>query len=138
MEKLSSILPTSPRVKNVDMTDAHPVRPGTPSYGRPVGISAVRDRLTVSQQARDMAFNETLGQINPKEFKSVKIVEDMNRKFFDTKPVVAKPQAPVTGAESADLEIDGASPELPAAASEPLTSPSSEDAKGASRLDLQA
>lgn len=40
MEKISSIIPNNSRVKSVDVQDSHPVRPGTPSFGRPVGTTA--------------------------------------------------------------------------------------------------
>lgn len=85
MDKLSSILPTSPRVQAVDMSDAQPVRPGTPTFGRPVGSNVVKDRLSVSQQAKDMAFKETLAGMNPRDAKGAKIADDMYKKFFDQK-----------------------------------------------------
>ena len=37
MEKLSSILPKSPRTQNVDNSKAQPARPGAPLLGRPMG-----------------------------------------------------------------------------------------------------
>jgi hypothetical protein len=39
MEKISRILPSSPRVQSTDLSSAAPVRPGTPSFGRAVGVS---------------------------------------------------------------------------------------------------
>lgn len=44
MQKISGILAGSPRVMSVDMKDAPPVRPGTPGFGRPEGVSSLRDR----------------------------------------------------------------------------------------------
>ena len=84
MEKLSSILATSPRVRAVDLADAHPVRPGTPTFGRPVGTT-LRDRVSVSQDAKDMAFAETLAAVNPRNSKSGKVADEAYKKFFDQK-----------------------------------------------------
>ncbi|MDX9731104.1 MAG: hypothetical protein RBT63_04980, partial [Bdellovibrionales bacterium] len=42
MEKISGILPSSSRAKPVDPKEASPVRPGTPSFGRPEGVSSLR------------------------------------------------------------------------------------------------
>ena len=84
MEKLSSILPSNARVKSVDLEDSHPVRPGVPSLGRPTGLtSSQRDRATISPQAKEAAFNETLARRNPREEKSVKIVHSVTDAFFN-------------------------------------------------------
>lgn len=37
MEKLSSILPKSPRTQKADHSNAQPARPGAPLFGRPMG-----------------------------------------------------------------------------------------------------
>ena len=39
MEKISGIIPATPRVVSVDLSEARPLRPGVPSFGRPVGIT---------------------------------------------------------------------------------------------------
>jgi hypothetical protein len=41
MEKISRILPSSPRLGNTDLRNSGVARPGTPSFGRPVGVSAL-------------------------------------------------------------------------------------------------
>lgn len=41
MEKISRILPSSPRFKNPDIKSAGVARSGTASFGRPVGVSAL-------------------------------------------------------------------------------------------------
>ncbi len=56
MEKISSIIPTNHRVKSVDMEDSQPVRPGAPSFGRPVGTTSsyreqVRNHLAEQKAA---------------------------------------------------------------------------------------
>lgn len=85
MEKISSILPSNARLKSVDTQDAHPVRPGVPAMGRPVGRTSSQDRFTVSQQAKDLAFQETLGARNPREDAHVKIADAMTKNFFETR-----------------------------------------------------
>ena len=56
MEKLSSILPASPRVKSVDTSESAPARPGAPAIGRPAGRNTVKDRLSISADAKEMAY----------------------------------------------------------------------------------
>jgi hypothetical protein len=107
MDKLSSILPSSPRIQNVDMEGSHPVRPGVASYGRPVGRNPIKDRFTLSQQAKDIAFKETLAGMNPKESKSTKIVNEMYKNFFENKVsdgVKAKPASEETFERNADID----------------------------------
>jgi len=50
MEKISGILSTSPRMR-ADMSEAQPVRPGTPAFGRPQGVSTLTDQM-IQQQMR--------------------------------------------------------------------------------------
>lgn len=90
MEKISSILPANARLKSVDTQDAHPVRPGVPAMGRPVGRTSGQDRFTVSQEAKDLAFQETLATRNPREDEHVKIADAMTKNFFETR-LQAKP-----------------------------------------------
>ena len=88
MEKISSILSSSPRVKAVDIKEAHPIRPGVPTFGRPEGRSSLRDfkdKISVSQEAKDMAFKETLAAKNPQEARHAKIAADMTRNFFENR-----------------------------------------------------
>lgn len=85
MEKLSSILPSSPRVKSVDIKEMAPVRPGAPAMGRAEGRVSARDRLTLSANAKDKAFAETMGAKNPREAVHVKIADNVAKKFFETR-----------------------------------------------------
>lgn len=84
MEKLSSILPTSSRVASVDLDEAPPARPGAPTFGRKEGISTVRDRVTLQEGIKN-ASAETLYGRNPKDAAHAKMVEDLSRKFFNTR-----------------------------------------------------
>lgn len=95
MEKLSSILPASPRVKSVDLSEAKPRRPGAPTFGIREGTTpGVRDRVSLSGQD---AIKDTLTYKNPKEARSVKIADDVTRKFFETR--LLKDEAPKTRSE---------------------------------------
>ncbi len=111
MEKLSSILPKSPRTQNVDNSKAQPARPGAPLLGRPAGKvtqkvvfdDAVETDLPGRPGAVDLSFADKFSagipadKITLKEssldepklstytrkgdFAKVKIAEDVGRKF---------------------------------------------------------
>lgn len=53
MDKISGIIPGSARVTAVDLKEASPVRPGTPSFGRPEGVSSLKEaaKLAAIQNA---------------------------------------------------------------------------------------
>jgi len=91
MDKISSILPGNPRVQSVDLDDAPPARPGAPSFGRKAGRNTINDRVTLSQKAKDMAAQETVMKKDPKEVSRTKMVEELNRRFFETR--LQKPEA---------------------------------------------
>ncbi len=94
MEKLSSILPNNSRVKSVDLSQAHPVRPGTPAMGRPVGTTAsIRDRVSISSAsaaaANRLEIPQEVGDLltykNPQELKKAKVVASISQNFFNTR-----------------------------------------------------
>ncbi|MEZ0391687.1 MAG: hypothetical protein ACAH59_05695 [Pseudobdellovibrionaceae bacterium] len=89
MDKISSILKGNPRVTSVDLNEAPPARPGAPALGRKAGRNTVLDRVTLSEKAKEIAAQDTLMVRNPKEASRAKMVEEINRKFFETrlKPV---------------------------------------------------
>ncbi len=90
MEKLSSILPNSPRVKSVDLSEAKPRRPGAPSFGVPMGTTSTKDRVTMSS-GTDEAAKDLLTYKNPKDARGAKIAEDISRKFFETRLLKEEP-----------------------------------------------
>ena len=55
MEKISSIIPSSARVQSVDLGSSHPIRPGQPSFGRPVGTSTLAGETRAETIAADAA-----------------------------------------------------------------------------------
>jgi hypothetical protein len=52
MDKISGILPSSSRISGVDLKEAPPTRPGAPGFGRPEGISTLKDSLGPQDTAR--------------------------------------------------------------------------------------
>tara|TARA_B110001454_G_scaffold219179_1_gene250865 strand:+ start:160191 stop:160628 length:438 start_codon:yes stop_codon:yes gene_type:complete len=79
MEKLSSILPKSPRTQNVDNSRAQPARPGAPLLGRPAGKvtqKVVFDDMEPGPVAAkasvpDLSFAEKFSVITPEDRVSI-------------------------------------------------------------------
>ncbi|MCC7405836.1 MAG: hypothetical protein IT288_15660 [Bdellovibrionales bacterium] len=57
MQKISGILPSTPRIAAVDMRDGHAARPGGPSFGRPEGSSGT-DRRDLNRTTAQMAADK--------------------------------------------------------------------------------
>lgn len=85
MEKISGILKSNARVTSVDLSEAPPARPGSPAYGRKPGRNSVSDRITLSERAKELAAQETLMVRDPKEASRAKKVEELNKRFFETR-----------------------------------------------------
>jgi hypothetical protein len=107
MEKISSILPGNPRVHSVDLEDAPPARPGAPTFGRKAGRNTVNDRITLSAKAKELAAQDTMMTKNPKEASRAKMVEELNRRFFETRLQKPEKEVPQT-AQIADKVIEAA------------------------------
>lgn len=84
MEKISRILPSSPRFKNVDVKSAGSVRAGMPSFGRPVGESALAKKpsfdgmASSAEQLQDFQAQRVPQSQDPK----AQIVEKIANDFF--------------------------------------------------------
>lgn len=76
MEKISGILPASSRISTVDLQSSGSVRPGAPSYGRPVGSTSLS------------AVNH-INKDTVEEAKS-KAIDSLNNDFFMLKPSIHK------------------------------------------------
>lgn len=100
MDKISGILPEKPRLK-IDSETMTPVRPGSPTFGRAEGSSEIRDRVSLST-TKNIAPQEFQNYRNNKEAQNVKIVEDLNRKFFMSQ---AKEMAPAVVNDSKNSEV---------------------------------
>lgn len=93
MEKISSIVPRSRRVASTDLASAPAVRPGTPSYGRPIGSSTMgtKDILTTAQRA--MAEQQKVAENRKTSALSPDLVEDMTNRFFLQRMTTVEPPA---------------------------------------------
>ncbi|WP_374075404.1 hypothetical protein [Bdellovibrio bacteriovorus] len=97
MEKISGILPASARTRVADISVAQPARPGAPALGRPMGKNSLGDRITLSKQLEEL---RQTGQVpepaaspvykNPGEVKKLKVIEDLNQKFFANPKDIAR------------------------------------------------
>jgi len=85
LDKISSILKGNARVTSVDLNEAPPARPGSPSVGRKPGRNTVSDRITLSEKAKELAAQDTMMVRNPKEASRAKKVEELNKRFFETR-----------------------------------------------------
>ncbi len=94
MEKLSGILPSSPRVRSVDLEEAPAARPGAPRFGKKQGRNTASDQVTVSSRARALAEQDRkmVGK-DPKEIARGKMVDELTRQFFETRLIKSKPQS---------------------------------------------
>ncbi|WP_291515572.1 hypothetical protein [Bdellovibrio sp. ArHS] len=97
MEKISGILPASPRTRVADVSVAQPARPGALALGRPMGKNSLGDRLTLSKQMEELKQTGQLPEPeaspvykNPGEIKKLKVIEDLNQKFFQNPKSVAR------------------------------------------------
>jgi hypothetical protein len=99
MDKISGIIPSSARVTAVDMKESA-VRPGTPSFGRPEGSSALREAAATAgpvetTASRSAGIHQAQLDWRSKDAKNAAIASEMSNKFF----MKAKP-------EPAELEED--------------------------------
>ena len=74
MDKISSILPASPRVTNVDLKSSGTARSGMPSYGRP--------QLDETGSARRHTQTNEMMALNKISNPHVDIVDQISREFF--------------------------------------------------------
>jgi hypothetical protein len=88
MDKISGILPQSPRMKLVEVAASQPARPGAPDMGRPRGKNSIGERITMSKQLDELRDSGQLPTpAAPPAYKNteankIKVIEDINKKFF--------------------------------------------------------
>lgn len=85
MEKISGILSSSARVTSVDLDESPPARPGSPNIGQKQGVVRINDRFNLSQRAKELAAQDTMMKVNPREHAKAKIVENQSKAFFQTR-----------------------------------------------------
>lgn len=89
MDKISGIIPASARTKVADISVSQPARPGAPLLGRPMGKNSLGDRITLSKELEELRqtgqFPEpemTPVYKQPAEAKKLKVIQELNEKFF--------------------------------------------------------
>lgn len=90
MEKISRILPPSPRTQSAEVSKSQPGRPGAPSFGRPQlepmrNPMQIEDRVELATADRALEAAPSLYR-NTKENARAQIVGDLAKKFFETSP----------------------------------------------------
>lgn len=122
MQKISGILGASSRVTSVDMKEAPPVRPGTPGFGRPEGVSSLRQRASAVDALTTAP--ELLGrqmEIRSKEALQAKAAANISNSFFMKNNRDVAPPAAAEGDQMVDVMI--AIPvQVPVSELEPLAS----------------
>jgi hypothetical protein len=88
VEKISHIVRGSPRVASVDLKNAPAVRPGTPSYGRPIGESPATPERTLSTASRAAALQTQLNEHRHSD--NDRVVQQMADQFFMSR--IRRPQ----------------------------------------------
>lgn len=112
MEKISGILPASPRMKLMEVASAQPVRPGAPEFGRPMGKNSIGERITLSKQLDDLRQAGQLPkpevQVPPTykntEANKIKVIEDINKKFFSNPTELSADKKEIRGTEESMAE----------------------------------
>ena len=102
MEKISRILPANARTQSVDVSKSQPVRPGAPSWGRPMGrvtkmeiapqatAAEIEDKVDFSSQA--LAGGQEMEAKAPQNYKKlqeatqIQKIQELSDKFFLEKP----------------------------------------------------
>lgn len=111
MEKISGIIPQNARIASVDMQHARPVRPGVPTFGRPVGKSELADKVTLSSLRKESTVDDFQTYRNPVETRRAKLVEDISNKFFMNKPAPAPQESksadPTISESNDESYVDG-------------------------------
>lgn len=90
MEKISGILPKSARVSSVDMKDAAPVRPGTPTFGRPEGVSSLREAAVGQTAARASKIHAERMDWKSKDLSQAAMARELSENFFRSR--VSQPE----------------------------------------------
>jgi hypothetical protein len=111
MEKISRILGNSPRVGATDLKNAPAVRPGTPSFGRPIGNSSQGENDSLSTAQRATLLKDDMIEQKRARAES-KIAQDSSARFFLGQEEMGRPAAVVAPAkgtvkmEEQELEME--------------------------------
>lgn len=97
MEKISGVLGSSPRLKSTDLQNSSAIRPGMPTFGRPVGESTTAHRkdLTTAQKANMLRAEMDADKKAMYEARAIQRIQDQF--FMKQAELNAAPQVPVSG-----------------------------------------
>lgn len=82
MEKISGIIPSSSRVATVDLKESGPVRPGAPGFGRPEGVSSLRDAKIGQTASRAVKLSQEQLDWRTKDMQNAATVRELSDRFF--------------------------------------------------------
>lgn len=91
MDKISGIVPSTSRITSVDLRDAHPVRPGTPLFGRPEGKSTRPSQNTINGGHPPSFDPKDTFYSNPIDSRNSGIANRIAERFFGQNKVDAAP-----------------------------------------------
>jgi hypothetical protein len=94
MEKISRIVSGNARVAAVDMKNAAPVRPGTPSFGRPLGESTMSQAKGLSTADRAVALHKEMNELRMANTHHT-IAQNMADRFFMNRLRQPAPEVPM-------------------------------------------
>lgn len=94
MEKISGIIPANRRTKSIDVSNSQPVRPGAPTWGRPVGrvtqqmLPDPLEKVSFSQTDLDMkkGGEDPIAQTTYNsrgQMARAQVVEELSKKFYE-------------------------------------------------------
>ncbi|MCB0389738.1 MAG: hypothetical protein KDD58_00535 [Bdellovibrionales bacterium] len=89
MQKISGILPSSSRLTSVDVKDAGAVRPGAPTFGRPVGESNLFKNSVVRSAHQAIQKHNELWSERSEQHDKAQVIQDMADSFFKSKNQMA-------------------------------------------------
>lgn len=101
MNKISGILPSSPRIESVDMKNERPLRPGAVSFGQTVLVATDRSSGVQKETIANISAEEASRELkNPGRKSDETIAEEITSSFF-SKNKERGPDPKLVGVEQA-------------------------------------
>ena len=119
MQKLSGILPSSARITSVDMRGSGAARPGSPSYGRPVGESNLEKNAIVRHAHRALKRHREMVDARSQVQVNSDIVKNLSDGFFKSHAQKATENAVVNSILADEMAAAGPAPRIDVPESEP-------------------
>ncbi len=125
MEKISGIVKASPRLTSVDLSEAPPVRPGTPGFGRPQAVSSLAEKSEPAfgrAVERGSRAHSEMMDWRTKDSQMAAIATELSDKFFirnksqaghdmkhdelsDVAPMVSREASKPAGFKAGDFKV---------------------------------